>query len=238
MPWNQTENIEFATCRKAKLAVAWWQDWRDAYMVSTMHNLSPTTILKQPEGEHEKKPTPCPATTGDYNKWMGGGEIMADPEVVEEGALETDRHYYQQFMDYCSLQQPQLWDHTYHRSSWDSSQPKSLFYCSWTSDPVHTVLAVYIHVTSEVRNSCICKWQALPTQKFQTWQMCGLQLKNLSGYWDKKGHKETNLFPDTFLCFGFVLGVIPYPLHCLVLPVTCYSIDVLCWQVCCQKCCI
>jgi len=40
-------------------------------MVSTMHNLSPTTILKQPEGEHEKKPTPCPATTGDYNKWMG-----------------------------------------------------------------------------------------------------------------------------------------------------------------------
>lgn len=78
MPWNQTENIEFATCRKAKLAVAWWQDWRDAYMVSTMHNLSPTTILKQPEGEHEKKPTPCPATTGDYNKWMGGGKIMAD----------------------------------------------------------------------------------------------------------------------------------------------------------------
>lgn len=67
-------SFRFATCRKAKLTATWWRDRRDVYVMSTMHNLSATTILKRPKGEHEKKPTPCPTAIVDY-KWMGGVDL-------------------------------------------------------------------------------------------------------------------------------------------------------------------
>ena len=47
-------------------------DRRDAYVMSTMHNLSATIVLKQPKDEHEMKPIPCPSAITDYNKWIGG----------------------------------------------------------------------------------------------------------------------------------------------------------------------
>ena len=53
---HQMGSFWFATCRKAKLTAAWWRDRRDVYVMSTMHNLSTTTMLKQPKGEREKQP--------------------------------------------------------------------------------------------------------------------------------------------------------------------------------------
>lgn len=53
--------FRFATARKAKLTAAWWWDCRDVYVMSTMHNISASTVLKQPESEHEKK-IPCPTS--------------------------------------------------------------------------------------------------------------------------------------------------------------------------------
>ena len=72
---HQMGSFRFATCRKAKLTAAWWQDCRDVYVMSTMHNLSATTVLKRPKGEREKQPTPCPTAIVDYNKWMSGVDL-------------------------------------------------------------------------------------------------------------------------------------------------------------------
>ena len=68
-------SFRFATARNAKLTVAWWRDRRDVYVMSTMHNISASTVLKRPKGEREKKPIPCPTAIIDYNKWMGGVDL-------------------------------------------------------------------------------------------------------------------------------------------------------------------
>ena len=45
-------------------------------MMGTMHNLSATTILKWPKVERQKKPTQYPTAIVDYNKWMGGVDLV------------------------------------------------------------------------------------------------------------------------------------------------------------------
>ena len=75
--------FRFATARKAKLTAAWWRDRRDVYVMSTMHNISASTVLKRPKGEREKKPILCPTAIIDYNKWMGGVNLRASPQSPE-----------------------------------------------------------------------------------------------------------------------------------------------------------
>ena len=65
-------SFRLAMCKQETLIAVWRQDRRDVYLMSTMHDLSATTVLKRPKGEHEKKPTLCPTAIADYNKYMGG----------------------------------------------------------------------------------------------------------------------------------------------------------------------
>lgn len=43
--------------------------------MSTMHNTSATTVMKRPNEEHDKRPTPCPTAIADYNIYMGGVDL-------------------------------------------------------------------------------------------------------------------------------------------------------------------
>lgn len=72
---HATGTFHFATCKEEKLIAIWWQDRRDIFALSTMHNLSATTILKRPKGEREKRQIPCPTAIVDYNQYMGGVDL-------------------------------------------------------------------------------------------------------------------------------------------------------------------
>ena len=63
--------FHFATCKQERLIIVWWQDRRDVYVSSRMHNMSATTVMKRPKGEREKQPIPCPTAIADYNEYMG-----------------------------------------------------------------------------------------------------------------------------------------------------------------------
>ena len=65
-------SFRFATV-KDDLTAVWWHDRRDVYALSTMHNKSVVTVLKQPKGSREKQLLVCPSIIADYNKYMEGG---------------------------------------------------------------------------------------------------------------------------------------------------------------------
>ena len=46
------------------------------FLQSTMHNNSADTVLKHPKGSHKKKSITCPVAIIDYNKYMGGVDLM------------------------------------------------------------------------------------------------------------------------------------------------------------------
>ena len=69
-------SYKFAVSEKLQLTACIWRDRRDVFMLSSMHNMSVTTVLKRPKGEKEKRPLPCPQCIADYNQYMGGVDLM------------------------------------------------------------------------------------------------------------------------------------------------------------------
>ena len=72
---HATGTFHFATCKEEKLIAISWRDRRDVFALSTMHNLSATTILKRPKGDRENRPTLCPTAIVDYNQYIGGVDL-------------------------------------------------------------------------------------------------------------------------------------------------------------------
>ena len=58
-----------------KIIAMWWRDHRDILALSSMHNTSASTVLKQPKGGHEKYPLSCPTAIINYNQYMGGVDL-------------------------------------------------------------------------------------------------------------------------------------------------------------------
>ena len=68
--------FRFAVCKQnTQLIGAWWRDRKDVFVLTTMHNISGSTVMKHPIGEREKKETPCPTAIIDYNHYMGGVDL-------------------------------------------------------------------------------------------------------------------------------------------------------------------
>lgn len=118
-------SFRFATYRKAKLTAAWWRDRRDVYVMSTMHNLSATTILKWPKGGHQKKPTPCPTTIVDYNKWMGcvdlANQLLSYYSMTNRQTLKLWKKVFWRLVDITIINSTTPTLKSIHRSSTDSS---------------------------------------------------------------------------------------------------------------------
>lgn len=70
----QIGSYRFATSEKMTACI--WRDRRDVLMLTTMHNMSVTTVLKRPKGERDKRPLSCPTCIADYNQHMGGVDLM------------------------------------------------------------------------------------------------------------------------------------------------------------------
>ena len=69
----QIGSYRFATSEKMTACI--WRDRRDVLMLTTMHNMSVTTVLKRPKGERDKRPLSCPTCIADYNQHMGGVDL-------------------------------------------------------------------------------------------------------------------------------------------------------------------
>lgn len=57
----------------------WWRDRRDVYALSTIHNKSVVTVMKQPKGS---RTLPCPSTIADYSKYMGGVDLTDQHFII------------------------------------------------------------------------------------------------------------------------------------------------------------
>lgn len=76
-------------------------------MLSTMHNISATTVLKCPKGCHEKRPIPYPTIIDDYNQYMGGVDLtdqnLSYYSMTNKKTLKWWKKVFWRFIDICII---------------------------------------------------------------------------------------------------------------------------------------
>lgn len=73
---SQLKPGEFQFATSGQITLVHWYDRRDVYVMSTMHGTTAELIEKRPKGSKEKRPIPCPTSIVDYNKFMGGVDLV------------------------------------------------------------------------------------------------------------------------------------------------------------------
>jgi len=73
---NQLQIGSYSFATSEKMTACIWRDRRDVLMLTMMHNMSVTTVLKWPKGERDKRPLSCPTCIADYNQHKGGVDLM------------------------------------------------------------------------------------------------------------------------------------------------------------------
>jgi len=72
---NKLEVGQYHFARRGELLAVLWHDRKDVTLLTTTHNRSVCTVMKQPKGSREKVPVPCPTCVVDYNAYMGGVDL-------------------------------------------------------------------------------------------------------------------------------------------------------------------
>ena len=63
-------SFRFAMCKQETLIAVWWWDWRDVYIMSTMHNF-PQPLYWKDQKVNVRKSESRPTAIVDYNKYGG-----------------------------------------------------------------------------------------------------------------------------------------------------------------------